>query len=33
VALEFDGFKDEELIDNIMTFLAVDHETTASAFI
>jgi cytochrome P450 len=32
VALESGGFQDEELVDNMMTFLAAGHETTASAF-
>lgn len=32
VALESGGFADEELVDNMMTFLAAGHETTASAF-
>ncbi|EXJ90924.1 hypothetical protein A1O1_04030 [Capronia coronata CBS 617.96] len=32
VALESGGFTDEELVDNMMTFLAAGHETTASAF-
>ncbi|KAL2422000.1 Cytochrome P450 monooxygenase FUM15 [Exophiala dermatitidis] len=32
VALESGGFTDKELVDNMMTFLAAGHETTASAF-
>ncbi|EXJ93058.1 hypothetical protein A1O3_01614 [Capronia epimyces CBS 606.96] len=32
VALESGGFTDDELVDNMMTFLAAGHETTASAF-
>ncbi|OAL38606.1 hypothetical protein AYO20_02256 [Fonsecaea nubica] len=32
VALESGGFTDEELVNNMMTFLAAGHETTASAF-
>lgn len=32
VALESGGFTDGELVDNMMTFLAAGHETTASAF-
>ncbi|KIW10813.1 hypothetical protein PV08_10112 [Exophiala spinifera] len=32
VALESGGFTDEKLVDNMMTFLAAGHETTASAF-
>jgi cytochrome P450 len=32
VALESGGFTDEELVDNMMTFLAAGHETTASAY-
>ena len=31
VALESGGFTDENLIDQLMTFLAAGHETTASA--
>ncbi|KAI1755287.1 cytochrome P450 [Xylaria castorea] len=31
VALESGGFSDEELVDQLMTFLAAGHETTASA--
>jgi len=31
VALESGGFKDEELADQLMTFLAAGHETTASS--
>ncbi|KAL8868165.1 MAG: hypothetical protein Q9174_005166 [Haloplaca sp. 1 TL-2023] len=31
VALESGGFSDEELVDQMMTFLAAGHETTASA--
>ncbi|KAI9745454.1 MAG: hypothetical protein M1818_000988 [Claussenomyces sp. TS43310] len=31
VAIESGGFKDENLIDQVMTFLAAGHETTASA--
>ena len=31
VALESGGFRDEELVDQMMTFLAAGHETTASA--
>jgi cytochrome P450 len=31
VALESGGFSDENLIDQLMTFLAAGHETTASA--
>ena len=31
VALESGGFTDEQLVDNMMTFLAAGHETTASA--
>lgn len=30
-ALESGGFSDEELVDQLMTFLAAGHETTASA--
>jgi cytochrome P450 len=33
VALESGGFTDENLIDQVMTFLAAGHETTASAMI
>jgi len=32
IALESGGFTDEKLVDNMMTFLAAGHETTASAF-
>lgn len=32
VALESGGFTDEKLVDNMMTFLAAGHETTASSF-
>ena len=32
VALESGGFTDDELVNNMMTFLAAGHETTASAF-
>ncbi|OAP61996.1 hypothetical protein AYL99_04199 [Fonsecaea erecta] len=32
VALESGGFNDEDLVNNMMTFLAAGHETTASAF-
>jgi cytochrome P450 len=32
VALESGGFTDEQLVDNMMTFLAAGHETTASSF-
>ena len=32
VALESGGFTDDQLVDNMMTFLAAGHETTASAF-
>lgn len=32
VALESGAFTDEELVDNMMTFLAAGHETTASAY-
>ncbi|KEF52174.1 uncharacterized protein A1O9_11801 [Exophiala aquamarina CBS 119918] len=32
VALESGGFSDNDLVDNMMTFLAAGHETTASAF-
>ncbi|ETI19320.1 hypothetical protein G647_09152 [Cladophialophora carrionii CBS 160.54] len=32
VALESGGFTDEDLVNNMMTFLAAGHETTASAF-
>ncbi|PWY91980.1 cytochrome P450 [Aspergillus sclerotioniger CBS 115572] len=31
VALSSDGFTDEELLDQMMTFLAAGHETTSSA--
>ncbi|KAI1328366.1 cytochrome P450 [Xylariaceae sp. FL0255] len=31
VALESGGFTDEELVDQLMTFLAAGHETTATA--
>ncbi|GAP84807.1 putative cytochrome p450 97b3 [Rosellinia necatrix] len=31
VALESGGFSDEDLVDQLMTFLAAGHETTASA--
>ena len=31
VALESGGFSDEDLVNNMMTFLAAGHETTASA--
>ncbi|KAI0010982.1 cytochrome P450 [Xylariaceae sp. FL0662B] len=31
VALESGGFTDEELVDQLMTFLAAGHETTASS--
>ncbi|KAI3332199.1 cytochrome P450 [Xylariaceae sp. AK1471] len=31
VALESGGFSDEELVDQLMTFLAAGHETTASS--
>jgi cytochrome P450 len=33
VAIESGGFNDEELIDQLMTFLAAGHETTASAML
>lgn len=33
VALESGGFTDENLIDQVMTFLAAGHETTASAMV
>jgi cytochrome P450 len=33
VALESGGFTDENLIDQLMTFLAAGHETTASAMV
>ncbi|KIX03780.1 uncharacterized protein Z518_07333 [Rhinocladiella mackenziei CBS 650.93] len=33
VALESGGFTDEELVDNMMTFLAAGHLTTATAFV
>lgn len=32
VALQSGGFTDDELVDNMMTFLAAGHETTASSF-
>ena len=32
VALESGGFTDEQLVNNMMTFLAAGHETTASSF-
>jgi cytochrome P450 len=32
VALESGGFTDEQLVDNMMTFMAAGHETTASSF-
>lgn len=32
VALESGGFSEDALVDNMMTFLAAGHETTASAF-
>jgi len=32
VALESGGFADEKLVDNMMTFMAAGHETTASSF-
>jgi cytochrome P450 len=32
VALESGAFTDEKLVDNMMTFLAAGHETTASSF-
>jgi cytochrome P450 len=32
IALESGGFTDDELVNNMMTFLAAGHETTASAF-
>jgi cytochrome P450 len=32
VALESGGFADETLVDNMMTFMAAGHETTASSF-
>jgi cytochrome P450 len=32
IALESGGFTDEKLVDNMMTFLAAGHETTASSF-
>ena len=32
VALESGGFSDDDLVNNMMTFLAAGHETTASAF-
>ncbi|EXJ53876.1 hypothetical protein A1O7_09212 [Cladophialophora yegresii CBS 114405] len=32
VALESGGFTDDDLVNNMMTFLAAGHETTASAF-
>ena len=32
IALESGGFTDEQLVDNMMTFLAAGHETTASSF-
>jgi cytochrome P450 len=32
VALESGGFTEEQLVDNMMTFLAAGHETTASSF-
>lgn len=32
VALESGGFSEENLVDQMMTFLAAGHETTASAF-
>ena len=32
VALESGGFTDDQLVNNMMTFLAAGHETTASAF-
>ncbi|KPI45859.1 Cytochrome 4d1 [Cyphellophora attinorum] len=31
IALESGGFSDEDLVNNMMTFLAAGHETTASA--
>ncbi|KAI2635142.1 cytochrome P450 [Xylaria nigripes] len=33
VALESGGFSDEDLVDQLMTFLAAGHETTATAMI
>jgi cytochrome P450 len=33
VAIESGGFSDENLVDQLMTFLAAGHETTASAMI
>ena len=33
VALESGGFTDENLVDQMMTFLAAGHETTATAMI
>jgi cytochrome P450 len=32
IALESGGFTEEQLVDNMMTFLAAGHETTASSF-
>jgi len=32
VALESGGFSEDDLVDNMMTFLAAGHETTATAF-
>ena len=32
IALESGGFTEDQLVDNMMTFLAAGHETTASAF-
>ena len=32
IALESGGFTEDQLVDNMMTFLAAGHETTASSF-
>lgn len=32
-ALESGGFKDEELVNQMMTFLVAGHETTATAMV